>query len=38
VLVLGAALLAEESVHVARLLDRLELRIRRLISKLRKNV
>ena len=38
VLALGAALMAEESRPVARFLDRTELRIRSLISTLRKNV
>jgi hypothetical protein len=34
----GGALLAEESLTAARILDWLELRIRRVISALRKNV
>jgi len=38
VLALGAALVAEESLWMARLLDRSELRIRNLISALRKKV
>jgi hypothetical protein len=38
VFVLGAALVAEESLWVARLLDRAELGIRRVISRLRKKV
>ena len=38
VFALGAALVAEESLWMARLLDRSELRIRNLISTLRKNV
>jgi hypothetical protein len=38
VLVLGGALIAEESAPMARLLDAAEVRIRRAISALRKNV
>ena len=38
VLILGAALVAGESLPMARFLDRAELRIRRTISTLRKNV
>jgi hypothetical protein len=38
VLVLGAALVAEESLPMARFLDWAEIRIRRAISALRKNV
>jgi hypothetical protein len=38
VFALGAALVAEESLWMAKLLDRAELRIRSLISALRKNV
>ena len=38
VLGLGAALVAEESLWMAKLLDRAELRIRRAISTLRKSV
>ena len=38
VFALGAALVAEESLWMAKLLDRMEVRIRRAISALRKNV
>ena len=38
VLVLGAAMVAQESLPVARFLDAAEVRIRRAISALRKNV